>query len=139
MSSDREKDIGDYLSAGFHKTHPLDRFVSNVVNKILTNYVVPWLCECLVKYSESEFHMKMSQNFDFIQDWQINHPKRYHMFIRGGRKFKNRVNFDTDEILSRVVTILEQNGWHVYPNEINKLRYTINQVRMSIYSDFDTI
>ena len=138
MSFDKERDIGDYLSAGFHQKHPLDKFVSNVVNKILTNYVVPWLCECLAKYSEAEFHQKMSQNFDFIQDWELNHPKRYNMFIHGGRKFKNRVNFDTDEILSRVVTILENNGWVVYPQEINKLRYTIHQVRMQIY-DFDTI
>lgn len=137
--SDREIDIGEYLSQGFHKTHPLDRFVSGVVNKILTNYVVPWLVECLSKYTEIDFHIKMSQNFDFISDWQINHPKKYNMFIRGGRKFKERVRFDTDEILARVVTILENNGWTVYPSEMNKLRYTIQQVRMQIYGDFDTI
>lgn len=136
MKESEQDDICNYLSSGFKAKHPLDTFVSRIVNRILMDYLTPWLVECLEKYSNEDFHQKMAANFDFIADWKLNHPRRYSMFIKGGRRFRNRIDFDKAAILERVVKILMNNGWTVYPEEVFKLGKTIRTVMQEIDSPY---
>ena len=134
MSDDN---ISNYLAGGVDsKAHPLDRFTHKVVTNLLMRGAIPWLVSCLEKYTEEEFHMRMADPyFDFIDDWWSHHPKRYEAFIRGAKKMRHRFNFDVAAITDRVIFVLGQKaGWTVYPQEVNKLRDTIQRVGEEIYS-----
>lgn len=126
---------GDYLADGMktQSNHPIDRFVRRFVKNMLTEFALPWLGDCLTKYSEAEFHQKMAEGFDFISDWQLNHKYKYSMFIKGARRMRNKFEFDVNDITSRVVQLLNQAGWQVYDFEYNNLWVTINNVKASIY------
>ena len=129
-----EEETAGYLAEGVNKKgHPLDRFVKRVVTNILIHYAVPWLTECLSKYSNADFHQKMMLGFDFISDWKMNHPERYEKFIKGAKKMKDSFNFDVDEITNRIVLLLGSKGWIVYDWEAGRLRQTIYQVKLEIY------
>lgn len=132
-------DVSDFLSSGVKpnkKAHALDTFVSKVVKNIVNTEIIPWLSECLTKYSVLDFHERMlDPNFDFIQDWETYHGTRFRLFIKSWRKFRNKIDFNTEEIVYRVVGVLQQNGWEIYDFEIRRLRETIKRLRDMIYYD----
>lgn len=134
MTSD---DITNYLAgAADNNQHPLDRFTKKIVTNLLSRYCVPWLVSCLEKYSETEFHMRMSDPyFDFIDDWYSNHPKKYNTFIAVAKKMRHRFNYDVAAITERVIFVLGQKaGWQVYDYEKTKLWDTVQRVGEEIYS-----
>ena len=134
MSEFNDK-LADTLSNVIQKdSHPLDLFVKRVVNNVLSTYVIPWLVECLEKYSEEDFHQKMSdQTWDFITDWQTNHAKRFKAFIWGARRLRYAYDFDSRAITKAVVAqVLEKHGWTVSETETIQIYYTLEKLREMI-------
>ena len=130
-------DVSDFLTSGIKankKTHALDTFVSRIVKNIVDTEIIPWLAECLTKYSVLDFHERMlDPNFDFITDWEVHHGTRFKLFIRSWRKFRDKIEFNTAEIVYRIVGVLQQNGWEVYDFEIKRLFQLIERLRHMIY------
>jgi len=113
--------------------HPLDLFVKRVVGGVLSEFVVPWLVECLQKYDETEFHTKMyDSTWDFVNDWQSNHPKKFKAFIFGARRLRYAYDFNSKAITEQVVNILENNGWKIDDTESIQLYYTAESIRKMI-------
>ena len=132
--SDNSDEITHSLTETIKKEgHPLDLFVKRVVGGVLAEFVVPWLVECLQKYSEEDFHQKMRDNtWDFINDWQQNHHKKFKAFIFGAKRLKYAYDFDSKAITKQVVTILEKNGWTIEENETVRLYWTAEEIRQMI-------
>ena len=128
-------DLSEYMASGVEsKIHPLDKFVKRFVKSVINSFVVPWLASCLQKYSESDFHARMADpNFDFINDWETNHPDKYPNFIRKAQKLKHNIDFNEEEVTNRVVGILNAQGWMVYGHERDKLYSTVCRVKGEIY------
>jgi hypothetical protein len=128
-------DLGDYMADGVeNKVHPLDKFVKKFVKSVINSFVVPWLASCLQKYSEADFHLRMQDtSFDFINDWETNHPKKYSSFISKAQKLKHNIDFNEEEVTNRVVGILNAQGWTVYSYERAKLFNTVLRVKGEIY------
>jgi hypothetical protein len=120
-------------------TKPASRFTKTmrkVVTDILMDIAVPWLMECFEKYSEQDFHQKvLYEQFDFINDWQVNHPHRYWEFINKARNrvVKQFVDFHVIRITNKIVTLLQKRGWYIYPQEYDVLKDTVRRLRVEIY------
>lgn len=118
---------------------PASRFTKTMrgmVTDILMQIAVPWLMECFEKYSEDDFHQKvLYENFDFINDWQVNHPDRYWDFINRARNkvVKHFIDFHVVRITNKVVGLLQKKGWFIYPQEYDILRDTVRRLRVEIY------
>jgi hypothetical protein len=73
------------------------------------------------------------QSFDFINDWETNHPGKYSKFINRAQKLKHNIDFNEDEVTGRIVGILNAQGWTVYEYERDKLFNTVLRVKGEIY------
>ena len=134
LSQSETKDITNSLTECIKKDqHPLDLFVKRVVGSVLNEFVTPWLVECLQKYSEEDFHSRMTdQSWDFIGDWKQNHPKKFKAFIFGARRLRYAYDFNSKSITTQVVKILEENGWKINDTETIQLYYTAESIRQMI-------
>lgn len=113
--------------------HALDIFVRKIVNSLLVEMAIPWLVECLKKYSEQDFHKRMADPmFDFINDWETNHHKKFKAFMMGARRMRHAYDFNSQVITSRVVDILKEHGWSIYENEYIRLYFTMEALRGKI-------
>lgn len=133
--SDDDKDLAKYLGEAVKKdSHPLDLFVRKVVNNILLEFCIPWLTECLEKYTEQDFHDRMNDTlFDFVDDWKTNHAKWFRAFIFGARRLRHAYDWDSKAITERVVAVLTQRqGWTISENEYVRLFHTMEQLRLMI-------
>jgi hypothetical protein len=129
--------LGDFaseLGRGVKTKHPLDRFVSGFINKLITRYITTWLDDCFEKYTEQYFHIQMTQGFNFMSDMQTNHPKKYYGFIKGARAMRHRYTVDPDQILYAIQLKLKEQGWYLYPQEIMNVRAEIAALIDEIYS-----
>ena len=127
-------DFASQLGRGVKTKHPLDRFVSGFVNKLITHYIQGWLDDCFEKYSEEYFHLQMKQGFNFMSDMRTNHSKKYHGFMKGARAMRHRYDVNPDQILSAIITKVNTQGWGLYPDEIAKLKAEIDALIREIYS-----
>lgn len=129
-----EQEITKSLTETIKKdNHPLDLFVKKVVGGVLSEFVVPWLVECLQKYDETDFHQKMAdQSWDFIDDWKANHHRKFKAFIFGARRLRYAYDFDSKAITEQVVKILGDNGWSVNDTENIQLYFTCESIRQLI-------
>jgi len=113
--------------------HALDIFVRKIVNSMLVDMAIPWLVNCLEKYSEEDFHKKMNdQMFDFVNDWETNHPKKFKAFLLGARKLRHAYDFNSELITAEIVKILTEHGWTIHENEYIRLWYTMQALRAMI-------
>lgn len=134
FSQTKDQDITHSLTECIKKdNHPLDLFVKRVVGGVLSEFVVPWLVDCLQKYDESEFHSRMlDESWDFIGDWKQNHPKKFKAFIFGARRLRYAYDFDAKAITEQIVQILEDNGWKINETETIQLYYTAQSIKQMI-------
>lgn len=128
-----EDDINNILT-GYTKTNTYQSSISRMINKFMINTIAPWLSSCFNKYSEEYFHGKMSEGFNFVEDWKKNHPKRYNDFMSMARKplIKRFVKVDEFEILRRVETILEKKNWVLTEQEKRQILANIVQFKQEI-------
>jgi len=134
-SSDSEHLAKSLTEAVKKDGHALDIFVKKIVNSILVDMAIPWLVDCLEKYSEEDFHKKMNDPlFDFVDDWQTNHSKKFKAFIIGARRMRHAYDFNSQVITLRVSVILKDHGWTIRENEYIRLYATMEQLRGMIES-----
>lgn len=132
-----EKELAKYFADAVQKdSHPLDLFVKKIVNNILLEFCIPWLLSCFEKYNEADFHTRMKDSlFDFINDWEQNHAKRFKAFMLGARRLRSYYDFDSKAITERVVAVLTQRqGWTLTEEETVRLYYTMEALRQRIES-----
>lgn len=113
--------------------HALDIFVKKIVSSLLSEFAIPWLVDCLEKYSEKDFHDRMADPmFDFVNDWQTNHSRKFKAFMMGARRMRHAYDFNSDVITARVAAILKEHGWTIHDNEYIRLWHTMQQLKMMI-------
>lgn len=134
--SKNRENIAKSLTDSIKKdSHALDIFVKKIVNSILVDMAIPWLVDCLEKYSEEDFHKKMNDPlFDFINDWETNHHKKFKAFLIGARRMRHAYDFNSQVITKRVSEILQNHGWTIRENEYIRLYVTMEQLRGMIES-----
>lgn len=110
-----------------------DHAVGQVVTSLLMQLIVPWIEYCFHKYSEREFHQRMTEGFDFIADWKENHPERYQLIIRPIRRVRNRIILNEDKILSVVLNELKKRNWSITEWEKQRFRENISTLISEIY------
>ena len=128
------KDFASELGRGVKTKHPLDRFVSGFVNKLILHYIVGWLDYCFEKYTEDYFHLQMKQGFNFMSDMKLNHPKKFHGFMKGARAMRHRYDVDREQILNAIQLKLKEQRWYLYPDEIMAVRAEIDALIKEIYA-----
>ena len=140
---------GDARARGMNvKDYSYDTFKSYsfkpFIDKMVEKYAVSWLIKCMTKYDEPYYHRIMQgtyvssvdgrvhHGFDFIGNWKKNHPRMMYLFLRGAKFFvsKNQdiISFDADAYTQKVVVVVNNLGWRVYPQESADLRDTISQI-----------
>lgn len=129
-------DIANMFASGVKQTVPQGHSyesgqianLSPVVQHILKHFMVPWLLKVLTKYSEAEFHRQMSGTYinaqgqpakgkDFVADFYQNHRRSFSAFIRLTRKYRDILQVDVNDQLNKLVYVMNQKGWTVYPHE----------------------
>jgi hypothetical protein len=141
MSEDYQEDYKGFADdlVNAIDTRPPSRFTRTMrktVTSILMQMVVPWLERCFLKYTEQDFHQKvLYENFDFISDWQVNHPALYWDFINSARNrvVKTFIDFNVIRITNKIIALLQHHGWTIYPQEYEVIRDTVRRVRVEIY------
>lgn len=113
------------------------------IDKMIEKYAVSWLIRCMTKYSEEYFHRIMQgtyvgvdgrpyHGYDFIADWRRNHPRMFYFFIKGSqffvRKNQDIISFDSVSYAQKIVAVINNLGWKVYPQEFNDINDVIKQV-----------
>lgn len=153
LMKNEKEDLGELLSKGakVKKQDLFSRSISSMIMHTLNQLVVPWMAKCLTRYSQYDFHYRLSPNFcvvhqqqhmepckqfDFIQDWYDNHSTEYSMFIKATRKVRNYFDFDEQIVFNQLMHILQNgHGWDIMPHERQKIWENILQVKAAIYSD----
>lgn len=136
MTDPANRELADILAAKVipkDSSHSYDATMKGAVTNLLLQGAIPWLASCFEKYSEEQFHQKMAEGFNFIEDWQQNHKARYTAFIFGAKAIKNRFYWNSGAIVEGVVEMLQRKGWSVYRNEQAELMRTVETVRTEIY------
>lgn len=127
-----ESKIIDDLS-GAVKSRGFDSVVSGVVADLLAQLIEPWVESCFEKYDEQYFHKKMTEGFDFIQDWKTNHPGKYKTIVGALRRVRRRMSLDENKILAVVVSAMKKKGWTTTDYEIQRFRENIHTLIEEIY------
>jgi hypothetical protein len=127
-------DFASELGRGVKTKHPLDRFVSGFINKLILHYIIKWLDDCFERYTEDYFHLQMRQGFNFMSDMKLNHPKKYAGFMKGARAMRHRYTVDQEQILTAIMFRLKEQGWYLYPLEQQAVRDEIASLVREIYS-----
>ena len=111
-----------------------------MIKLALDQFMVPWFISVLNKYSEPQFHQKMSgryvnrlgqtvQGFDFVGDLFRNHARKINGFLTIARRSKGMFSIDVEYQINIITNVVRQKGWTVYPHEIESIRdglYKIN-------------
>jgi hypothetical protein len=144
-------DIANMFASGVRQTTPAGHDyesgqvanLSPVVRHILQHFMVPWLLKVLTKYSEPEFHAQMSGTYinaqgqpakgkDFIADFYQNHRRSFSAFIKLTRKYRNILQVDVNDQLNKLVYVMNQKGWTVYPHEKMCIQDTLYKIMAMI-------
>ena len=111
-----------------------DSVVNEVVTELLAQLIEPWLESCLVKYTETDFHKRMLEGFDFIQDWKSNHHAKYAAILRALRSVRHRIILDESKIYDVIIAQLSKNGWKITDWEKTRFMENIRTLIQEIYS-----
>ena len=129
-----ESNIINDMSGAVKVRHGYDAVVSHVITSLLIQLFIPWIDYCFNKYTEEYFHLKMSQGFDFIQDWKMNHPDRYSAIMKAIRAVRRKIDLNNEKLLIVVVKEINKRGWTVTDWEKGRFRENIATLIAEIYS-----
>lgn len=134
-SPEIKEKIAEKLTYLFTPSSRLDKLIHSIIQEFMQAYIVPYFLDVITRHSEDEFHQKIANGFDIIDDMRINHPHLYYGFIRVTRKFKKRLAFNEAVLLDMIVTIVEGYPffWHIGIDERSKLYDMIMKMKMEIY------
>ena len=97
--------------------------------------VVPYFTDVITRHNEEEFHQKIKDGFDLVEDMRTNHYEIYHGFVNIARKFKKRLVFNENVLLDMIIDIVESYPyyWNITPDERAKLYNMVLKLKMEIY------
>lgn len=128
-----ESNIVNEISGAVKSRYGYDAVVSHVVTSLLMQLFIPWIDYCFNKYSEDEFHKRMTAGFNFIQDMKDNHIDRYNYILRAVRRVRRRIQLDEEKLLVVVVSECNKRGWAITPWEKQRFREDIAMLIAEIY------
>jgi hypothetical protein len=128
--------ISERLANLFTPVNRIDRILYAVIKEFMDYYVVPYFTDVITRHTEEEFHTKIAEGFDLVEDMRINHPRLFNGFMRVTKKFKNRLVFNENIMLDMIVDIVESApyNWQISPEERHKLFGMVSRLKMEIYS-----
>ena len=133
---DIEERISERLAILFTPVNRIDRMFVIPVNAFMKHYVVPYFTDVITRHSQEEFHQKIADGFDLVEDMRINHPDLFNRFLQVTRKFRNRLVFNENILLEVIIDIVESFPyyWKITPDERSKLFNMVLGLKMEIYS-----
>ena len=69
----------------------LDKFIYSIVREFMDMRIVPYFTDVITRHSHEEFHQKIAEGFDLVEDMRINHSELFNGFVNVARKFRKRV------------------------------------------------
>ncbi len=128
--------IADKLSNLFTPVGRIDRMLVIPLNEFMKYYVVPYFTDVITRHTQEEFHQKIAEGFDLVEDMRINHPNLFNKFLNVTRKFKKRLIFNENIMLDIIIDIVQDFPyyWTITPDERAKLFDMIYRLKMEIYS-----
>ena len=112
-----------------------DAAISSILTNMLMQIVIPWMKYCFEKYTEQEFHDRMSAGFDFIEDWRQNHKERVGRLLSLAKKFRDRFEFDEIALYGELMRDFHRRGFVLTDGEKVKIMENILTIKQIIYSD----
>lgn len=133
---DLQSRISEKLTNLFTPVSRIDRLLYSIIREFMDMYVVPYFTDVITRHTEEEFHQKIEEGFDLVEDMRINHSRLFNGFMRVTKKFKNRLVFNENVMLDMIVDIVESEPyfWHITIDEKAKLFAMISRLKMEIYS-----
>jgi hypothetical protein len=124
------------LSNLFEPTSRMDKVVCAVIKEVMDRKIVPYFTDVITRHSEREFHYKIANGFDLVDDMRINHPNIYHGFVGVARKLNKRLRFNEGVLLEMIVNIVQEYPykWTITESERTKLFEMILRLKDEIYS-----
>ena len=80
--------ISNKLANLFTATSRLDKFIYSIIREVMDRRVVPYFTDVITRHSEPEFHEKIAEGFDLVEDMRINHPDIFNGFVNVAKKFR---------------------------------------------------
>lgn len=132
---DIQQRISDKLSNLFTATSRLDKFIYSIIREVMDKQIVPYFTDVITRHSEPEFHEKIADGFDLVDDMRINHPNIYHGFVNVAHKFRKRLVFNEAVLLEMIIDIVQSHpyNWNITPDERVKLYNMVLKLKMEIY------
>ena len=112
-----------------------DRVVSTITTSFVMKVIVPLVEAMFSKYSEEYFHQRMTEGFDFMDDWEQNHTREYHIFIKSFRKMRNKINVNATTMYNIIIEITMKKGWKLTDYEKMHIAVSINNLMEFIYDN----
>lgn len=129
-----ESNLYNEVSGAVKSRHGYDAVVSHIVTSLLMQLFIPWIDYCFNKYPEQEFHTRMLNGFNFVQDMKENHIDRYNYILRAVRRVRKRIQLDEEKLLVVVVSECNKRGWTITDWEKQRFREDIVTLIQEIYS-----
>lgn len=128
--------ISERLANLFEPVSRIDRLLYGVIRELMEHYVVPYFTDVITRHTEVEFHQKIEEGFDLVEDMRINHPNIFNPFMKITKKFKKRLIFNEIVMLDMIIDIVQSYPyyWNITPDERSKLYNMILNLKMEIYS-----
>jgi hypothetical protein len=128
--------ISERLANLFTPINRIDRILNVIVKEVMEHKVVPYFSDVITRHSEKEFHEKIAQGFDLVEDMRNNHPDIFWAFMKVARRFKNRLVFNEGVMSDMVIDIVQSPpyNWFITADEHAKLFGMVSRLKMEIYS-----
>ena len=127
--------ISEKLANLFTPTSRLDKFINSIIKEVMERRIVPYFTDVITRHSQEEFHQKLEEGFDLVEDMRINHPEIFTGFVNVARKFKKRLVFNENVLLEMIIDIVESYPyfWNITIDERSKLYNMVLRLKMEIY------
>lgn len=128
--------ISEKLTNLFTPVNRIDRILYSIIREFMDRYVVPYYTDVITRHSEQEFHQKIAEGFDLVEDMRINHPHLFNGFMRVTKKFKKRLIFNEEVLVDMIIDIVSSfpYSWNITSEERIKLYDMVSKLKMEIYS-----
>lgn len=135
-SKQLQQEISNKLTNLFRPKSRLDKVITAIIRELMDYKVVPYFVDVISRYTEAEFHDKLANGFDIVDDLRDNHPDIYGGFIKVTRKLRNRLNFDHRVLFDMIISIVESPpyNWKITNTEHVQLYNMVIKLNDEIYS-----
>lgn len=137
-----------------------DATMSGIVTSLIDKLVVPWFIKCIKRYSETDFHTRLSgwfcsthnmvhpayqsmwdegcEPFTFIRDMHLNHKIEYAIILKNASILKRFYDFNVPLTHKAIMIELQRVGWTVQPHESMQILTELYQLRnMIMYGSYE--